>query len=132
MAKVSRAEWALRIGICGSFLGHGVFALMGKEAWIPFLTVVGIPAASAPQVLFAIGLFDVLIAGLALFKPYRAVLVWAAFWGFATALIRPITGSPIWDFVERSANFMAPLALLYLQGMPKKMKDLLTISSKRR
>lgn len=132
MAKVSRAEWVLRIGVAGAFIGHGVFALMGKQGWIPYLTTVGIPAGSAVQVLFAIGLLDLLVAALVLFKPYRGVLVWATFWGLSTALIRPLSGEPIWDFVERSANFMAPLALLYLQGLPTKMKDLLTVTSKKK
>jgi hypothetical protein len=40
-----------------------------------------------------------------------------------TALIRPISGDPIWDFVERFANFAAPLALLGIKGYPKKFKD---------
>jgi len=49
-----------------------------------------------------------------LLKPIKSVLLWAAFWGFWTALVRPIVGQPIWDFVERSANWGAPLALYYL------------------
>lgn len=27
----------LRIGIFGEFLGHGVFALLGKAGWLPYL-----------------------------------------------------------------------------------------------
>jgi len=47
-----------------------------------------------------------------------------AFWGFRTALLRPIVGEPIWDFIERWANWGAPLALLLLIGWPKSFKEL--------
>lgn len=58
-----------------------------------------------------------------LVKPIRIVLLWAAIWGFWTALVRPIVGEPIWDFVERWANWGTPLALLFLLGLPKNLKD---------
>jgi hypothetical protein len=66
---------------------------------------------------------DIVVALIALFYPIRVVLAWAALWGLWTALLRPIAGEPIWDFVERWANWAAPLALLYLRGIPKKAKD---------
>tara|TARA_Y100000310_G_C20696333_1_gene825989 strand:+ start:1200 stop:1583 length:384 start_codon:yes stop_codon:yes gene_type:complete len=121
--NIVKAEWALRIAIFGSFLGHGVFALQGKESWIPYFTSVGISESMAASLLPLIGGLDIIVAVLALFYPLRIVLAWAAFWGFLTALIRPISGEPIWDFVERWANWGAPLALLYLKGIPKKLKD---------
>jgi hypothetical protein len=124
---VSKVEWILRIGVFGSFLGHGVFALMIKEGWIPYFTAIGIPETTAATLLPLIGILDILVAIAVLYKPLRGILAWAAFWGFLTALIRPIAGEPIWDFVERSANWAAPLALLYLQGIPKKAKDWWTV-----
>jgi hypothetical protein len=35
----------------------------------------------------------------------------------------PIGPDPIWDFVERSANWGAPLALLFLIGWPRSLKE---------
>ena len=67
---------------------------------------------------------DILVAVSVLIKPVRAVLIWATSWAFLTALIRPIAGEPIWDFVERTANWAAPLALLYLRGLPKRLEEL--------
>ncbi len=130
MAKkgaVSTAEWFLRIGVFGTFLGHGMFALGGKEGWIPYFTSVGFTESMAATLMPLIGGMDIVVAFLALFMPLRFVLGWAALWGFVTALIRPISGEPIWDFVERSANWAAPLALLALQGFPKKAKDWLKV-----
>ena len=83
----------------------------------------GIPASAAKGLLPLFGLLDIAVAAMVLLKPLKFVLVWATFWGFLTALIRPISGEPIWDFVERFANWAAPLALLYIKGIPKNAKE---------
>ncbi len=129
MTKLNNAkktEWILRIGVFGTFLGHGIFALLVKKSWIPYFTSLGISESSALVLLPLIGFLDVLIAIFALTKPLRIILIWASFWAFITAVIRPISGEPIWDFVERTANWAAPLALLYLRGFPKKLKEFLS------
>ena len=123
MENPKKAEWILRIGVFGTFLGHGVFALLSKQSWIPYFTSVGISETNAIVLLPLIGVLDILVAVSALIKPMRAVLIWATLWAFATALIRPIAGEPVWDFVERTANWVAPLALLYLRGLPKRLKE---------
>lgn len=110
-----KIEWILRIAVAGEFLGHGVFALQGKQAWIGwFEKLTGVGPDLAAQLLFVVGLMDLAVALIVLFRPVRLVLLWAAFWGFWTALVRPLVGEPIWDFIERWANWGAPLALYYL------------------
>ena len=123
MENPKKAEWILRIGVFGTFLGHGVFALLGKQSWIPYFTSVGISEANAIVLLPLIGVLDMFVAVSALIKPVRVVLIWATSWAFLTALIRPIAGEPVWDLVERTANWAAPLALLYVRGMPKRLKE---------
>lgn len=108
-------QWVLRIAVAGEFLGHGVFALQGKQDWITWFAKFGVANPDTAATLLAIiGALDLLIALTVLVKPMRPVLLWAAFWGFWTALVRPIVGQPIWDFIERSANWGAPLALYFL------------------
>ncbi len=108
-------EWALRISVAGEFIGHGVFALQGKKDWISWFTKFGISDAGvAVKLLFFIGIMDITLAILVLVKPIRIALLWMVFWGFWTALLRPIVGMPIWDFVERWANWGAPLALFLI------------------
>ena len=68
----------------------------------------------AATLLTLVGVMDIVVALIILFKPIRPILLWAAFWGFWTALVRPLVGEPIWDFIERFANWAAPLALYYL------------------
>lgn len=123
--NTKKVEWILRIAVFGTFLGHGVFALLGKKSWIPYLTAVGFSESTALVLLPVIGAIDIAVALFMLLKPLRAVLIWATAWGLTTALIRPIAGEPVWDFVERAANWGAPLALLYLRGIPKKFKELI-------
>lgn len=118
-------EWILRIAIFGEFLGHGIFALEGKKAWIGWISqLTGASDVLAVQLLSLIGIMDIIVGLIILVKPIRAVVLWAAIWGFWTALVRPIVGEPIWDFVERWANWGAPLALLFLLSWPKNFKDL--------
>ncbi len=110
--KFLSVQWILRIGVFGEFLGHGVLALQGKKQWIGWVEqMTGVNADLAAQLIFLIGAFDVAIAFLVLIKPIKPVLLWAAFWGFWTALVRPLVGEPIWDFIERWANWASPLAL---------------------
>lgn len=116
-------EWILRIAVAGEFIGHGVFALQVKAGWIPYFASVGISTEAATTLLPLIGVIDIVLALLILIKPVRMALLWMVFWGFLTALIRPIAGEPIWDFVERWANWGAPLALLLLVGWPKTFKE---------
>lgn len=117
-------EWVLRIAVAGEFIGHGAFSLMGKKDWIGWFAQFGVKDAGlAAQLLFLVGLIDIALAILILIKPVRIALLWMAFWGFWTALLRPIVGMPIWDFIERWANWGAPLALLLMYGWPKTLKE---------
>ncbi len=117
-------EWVLRIAVAGEFFGHGVFAIQGKPQWLGWISsLTGASDALASQLLVLVGYADILAALVILLRPINIVLLWAAFWGFWTALVRPLVGEPIWDFVERWANWGAPLALLLLRGWPKNIKE---------
>ena len=121
--NLNKIHWVLRIAVALEFLGHGVFALEGKETWITWIEqVLNVNSVMAAEVLFAVGVMDLLVAAFVLLKPIRIIVLWAFFWGLWTALLRPIVGLPIWDFIERGANWGAPLALLLLLGMPKDKK----------
>lgn len=110
--------WILRIAVAGEFLGHGVFALQGKEGWFKYFEPFGI---TDPQtivtLLMIVGIVDILLAILVLIKPIRIAILWMAVWGLFTALIRwPIGSEPIWDFLERWTNWGAPLVLYMMLG----------------
>lgn len=120
-------EWILRIGVFGTFFGHGIWALSIKESWFKYFTGIGISESIIPALLITIGIIDITVSLFVLWKPYRFILVWATFWALATALIRPVTSGfftiEFADFIERAANFMLPLALLAYHGLPRKRED---------
>ena len=107
-------NWVLKIGVFGIFLGHGIYAIQVNQAWVPFLEKVGFSNDLAIQIMPYIGYLDIIVAVSVLIKPLRIILIWAIFWAFLTALIRPIAGGSILDFVERAGNWATPLALFLL------------------
>ena len=114
MSNNKKMEWLLRIGVAGEFAGHGLLAIEGKKDWIGWIgQMTHVDTTTATTLLLLIGIFDVLIATSILIRPMRPVLLWAAFWGFWTALVRPLVGASWLDFIERFANWAAPLALFY-------------------
>jgi hypothetical protein len=117
-------QWVLRIGVAGEFLGHGILALQGKAQWVGWISkMTGADAQQAVSLLFLIGLMDVAVAMVALLRPIPAVLAWGVIWGFWTALVRPLVGESILDFIERSANWAAPLALILARGWPRSVRE---------
>ncbi len=121
MTTDKKVEWLLRVGVAGEFIGHGLLAVGGKADWVKWIgQMTHVDAATATTLLMLIGALDVLMALVILYKPIRPLLLWMAFWGFWTALVRPLVGVGWLDFVERSANWAAPLALYYFLSMTKR------------
>ena len=114
MSNDKKIEWLLRVGVAGEFLGHGLLAIEGKKDWIGWISqMIHVDAPTASTILLLIGVADVIVALIVLFRPIRPLLLWMAFWGFWTALVRPLVGIGWLDFIERFANWAAPLALYY-------------------
>ncbi len=121
MTNEKKVEWLLRIGVAGEFLGHGLLAIGKKPDWIKWMVqLVGVDEATATTLIVLVGVADVIVAFIVLVKPIRPVLLWAAFWGFWTALVRPLVGAGWLDFIERFANWAAPLALYYIYSNKQK------------
>ena len=116
MQDTKKIEWVLRIGVAGEFIGHGLLAIEGKKDWLSWISqLIHVDTPTATTLLLLIGISDLAVALIVLVKPMPWVLLWAAFWGFWTALVRPIVGVGWLDFIERFANWAAPLALFYLR-----------------
>ncbi len=115
MNNQNKLQWILRIAVAGEFLGHGMFGLQQKAQWVGWTEkLLQVSPETAGTIVLLVGVMDVLLALLILIKPMRPLVLWMAAWGLWTALLRPLVGEPIWDFVERWANWGAPLALYYL------------------
>ena len=108
------AEYVLRVGVFGTFVGHGILAFQQKESWITYLNTIGFSDETALQIMPVIGVVDILVGIITLVRPIKFVILYAVIWAFLTASIRPISGEPILEFVERAANWATPLGLYFL------------------
>jgi hypothetical protein len=117
-------DWVLRIAVAGEFFGHGILAFTNAEpkwgTWVQ--QFIPVDSETAVTILAVVGAIDILLAILVLIRPWKPALLWMIFWGFFTALLRPLVGESFWGFVERWANWGAPLALyiMYMKGQWRK------------
>ena len=113
-SSVRALGWTLRAGAALCFIGHGAFGVITKQAWVPYFAVVGIGSDAAYHWMPVIGTFDILIGILTFVQPRAALLVWMTAWAVWTAALRPLSGEPFWEAIERAGNYGVPLTLLLL------------------
>jgi hypothetical protein len=116
-------HWILRIAVFAEFVGHGAFGIITKAAWVPYFAVVGIPEWMAWRLMPIVGTIDIGLGILALVRPMPVVLLYMAFWGAWTALLRPFTAEGWWEFLERAGNYGVPLAFLYWSRPGPRLRD---------
>ncbi len=111
-----KIHYTLRLAVAMCFIGHGAFGIITKEIWTNYFAVFGIGHDPAYRLMPVLGSFDILLGVVMLAYPMRAIPAWLVVWGVVTALLRPLSGEPFAEFVERAGNYGAPLALLLLSG----------------
>jgi uncharacterized membrane protein YphA (DoxX/SURF4 family) len=109
--------WLLRLSMAGTYIGHGAFGIIGKEAWLPYFNIFGFSDSQGWTLMPYVGAMDIALGILILVWPTRASMLHLALWGVMTAMLRPLTGEGTWEEVfERAGNFCIPMALLVLVG----------------
>lgn len=98
------------------FIGHGAFGIITKPIWCNYFAVFGIDADLAYRFMPIVGTIDVLFGISLLVRPTRAVFGWLVVWGTITALLRPLSGEPFAETIERAGNYGVPLAMLLMCG----------------
>lgn len=103
------------------FAVHGVEALLQHPAFTDYIIAtvdrfLGLEwdESTTFYILCIIGIVDLAVAFLVLFRRTRKLLVWMAFWGLVTALSR-VTAYGMEAYIEvllRAPHFLIPLALL--------------------
>ncbi|HEV9036736.1 MAG TPA: hypothetical protein VGQ51_08950 [Puia sp.] len=111
-----RIYHTLRIASAMCFFGHGAFGIITKSVWCNYFGVFGIGHDLAYRLMPFVGTVDILMGISLLVYPVRAIFGWLVCWGFLTASLRPLSGEPVGELLERAGNFGAPLALLLLTG----------------
>lgn len=131
-ASVRSASWVLRAAVAATFLGHGWEALRAHPAFVDLLLGsarrwldTAPPESSARRVLFVIGAVDVAVALLVLAARWRAVVLWAAVWGLATALSRTVALGHefLFESTLRALNGIAPLVLWLVWTVERPSSD---------
>ena len=116
LAAEQKIYFTLRIASAMCFIGHGAFGIITKPIWINYFGVFGIGHDLSLQLMPWVGVMDIFMGLVLLLYPVRPVFIWLIIWGSITALLRPISGEPFAEFIERAGNFGAPLALLLFAG----------------
>ena len=109
-----KVYYTLRVASAMCFIGHGAFGIITKEVWCNYFAVFGISHDTAYTLMPYVGTFDVCMGLLILLYPLRIIFGWLVVWGFITASLRPLSGEPFAELIERAGNYGAPLALLLL------------------
>jgi hypothetical protein len=111
-----KIHYILRVAVAMCFIGHGAFGIITKPIWCNYFAVFGIGRDTALTLMPWLGSFDIILGLIMLVYPIRAIPMWLVFWGIVTASLRPLSGEPFAELIERAGNFGAPFALLLLSG----------------
>ena len=111
-----KLHYTLRFAVAMCFIGHGSFGIITKPIWANYFAVFGVGKVMAFHLMPWLGGFDILCGIIMLIYPLRIIPLWLVIWGMVTAFLRPMSGEPFAEFIERAGNFGAPLALLLLSG----------------
>jgi hypothetical protein len=114
-------EWLLRCAVAGALIGHGAYgAMLDRSSWVGYFAVLGISPSTVESsgLIRFVGAMEIGLGLTALLVPIPALLLFLVLWKVGTELLRPAAGEPIWEFVERASNMLAPLALLIVRGWP--------------
>ncbi len=144
----TQLHWTFRVTVALTFIGHGVWGLFTKSGWLPFFASQGIEPDIAWRLQRPIGVLDIALGVLILWKPRRLILMWMFVWAGLTAMLRPLAANLMtvqvdgewtvqldtsslnvpkmqtWEFWERAGNWGPPFLLLLLGGaFCMRMKD---------
>lgn len=120
--RVSTYHTIFRVACAMCFIGHGMFGFITKKVWCNYFAVFGIGEQLAYKLMPVVGTMDVLLGLILLIYPLRFAALWLVFWGLFTASLRPLSGEPFAELIERAGNFGAPVILLLLSMPAKKGK----------
>ena len=88
--------------------GHGALAaITAKPLLASHFALVGLPSSA----ITVAGWAEMVAAVLVVVRPSPPLLFTIMAWKMATEALYPVSGTPIWEFVERAGSYAAPLAL---------------------
>jgi hypothetical protein len=114
----SRVALVVRVSLALLLIGHGGFGVfMNKEMLTSQWATVGVQGLGGMPIVPAVGWLDIALGVAVLAYPASWLLALIAVWKVACELLYPISGAPVWEFIERGGSYAAPLVLLTLNAM---------------
>lgn len=129
----------LRLGLALTFITHGFEALLQHPGFLDLVMQANqslIPQQNstvlATNLLLLIGVIDLLVGLVVLFRPSRTALVYMAFWGAITAFSRMIFApySGVFEALIRAPHFMLPLLIMIIEGQRTLRKPIRKVYSR--
>jgi hypothetical protein len=111
-SRRARVAWTLRLTTVLLLVGHGALNLLvRKPVFVAQYSMLGLHGSWAEP---SVGAFECILALAVLLRPGFGLLVFVLVWKLATEALSPISGSPIWVFIEHGGSYAAPLGLAFL------------------
>ena len=112
----NRLAWILRITTSAVLIGHGALAAVTQKPLLQHnLDAVGLSFVP----LTALGGFEIALGLAVLLDSAGWLLLFVVAWKIVTELFYPLSGAPVWEFIERGGSYIAPLALFFLVHQPR-------------
>jgi hypothetical protein len=110
-----------------TLIGHGAYgAFLQKRELLDHYTRVGLTTLPfvGPRFTPALGWIEMALGVAIAIRPFRALALAACVFKVLTELLYPMTGYPLYEFVERGFTYVAPFALYlllpYVKAPPEK------------
>lgn len=112
-----RVAGILRATIVLLLVGHGgTTAFLDKAVLASQWASLGVHSIGPLPILPVEGWFDDVLGMAVLLHPAAWIFGFVAFWKVACELLWPLTGAPIWEFVERGGSYAAPILLIAISA----------------
>lgn len=116
-ARIARVAVILRVTTGLLLIGHGGFgAFMHKPMLEQHYLSAGLSALpiGIGTLVEGIGWFKIVLGVAATARPFPPLLLFILAWKVATEMLYPVSGAPVWEFIERGGSYGAPLALYFI------------------
>jgi hypothetical protein len=110
LATLSTVRRVLQATTCLLLLGHGALGVLGTPTLAAHYGALDLPVGTSPL----IGWLEIFLASFVAVRPTPTLLGLVAGWKLLSESLFLVAGAPIWEFVERSGSYAAPLALAIL------------------
>jgi hypothetical protein len=98
---------------------------MHKHSWTHYLAALRFfpDDGSTLPLLPAVGWFEIALGVLVLVRPSAELLLFVFIWKVFTETLRPLSGEPFGEFIERFGSYSASLALFFVLVAQRKVRS---------